>query len=114
MEVQYKVSNVCTIKIAGDGQKDIFKELASAVEIFGQVSECGACGSQAVPRVRIVEDNHFHEAACTNSKCRAVLAFGAHKKNGSLFPKRKDADGNWLPSNGWTIFKPDAKKNGSA
>lgn len=109
MKIQYKVNDSCTIEVEGDTQKDVFKELASSVEIFGQISECGKCQSVAVPRVRIVEDNAYHEAACTNIKCRCVLAFGQAKKGGGLFPKRKDNDGKYLENNGWVAW--DGKKS---
>ena len=41
--------------------------------------------------------------------CGAKLAFGANKKGGGLFPKRKDADGNWLPDGGWQKWNPKTK-----
>ena len=41
--------------------------------------------------------------------CGAVLGFGQHKKGGTLFPKRKDADGNWLENRGWYKYKPPKK-----
>ena len=35
-----------------------------------------------------------------------TLKFGQTKKDGSLFPRRKDADGNWLDDGGWTKYNP--------
>ena len=41
--------------------------------------------------------------------CGARLAFGSHKKGGGMFPKRKDADGNYLPDRGWQKWNPKTK-----
>ena len=39
-----------------------------------------------------------------------TLKFGKTKKDGSLFPRRKDTDGNWLSDGGWTKYDPNAPK----
>lgn len=99
MKINYKVNDRLVFEIEGAGQKEIFKELAIIQEIFGE-SHCGLCDKSNLKFiVRNVEGNDYYELRC--SDCGATLAFGQHKKGGTLFPKRKDDDGNWLPNKGW-------------
>ncbi len=78
---------------------EIFKDLAAIQEIFGEEA-CGVCGSKNIKFiVRNIENNDYFELRC--SDCGAILAFGQHKKGGTLFPKRKDDDGHYLPNKGW-------------
>jgi len=42
-------------------------------------------------------------------ECSAKLGLGVHKKGGGLFPKRKDADGKYLPDNGWQRWNHKTK-----
>ena len=98
MKVNYKVNDNLTFEIEGEGEKEIFRELASIQEIFGE-HKCGMCGSTNLRFVsRVVDDNEYFELRCKD--CGAILAFGQHKKGGTLFPKRKDKDGVRLPNNG--------------
>jgi len=101
--IAYKINDQITITEEADTQADAFKVVSAIHEVFG-VSECGACKSTVYPRVRVVEGNSFHEMVCTNTKCRAVLAYGQAKKGGGLFPKRKDKDGAWLTNNGFVKY----------
>jgi hypothetical protein len=99
MKLHYKANDRLTFEIDGEGEKEIFRELAAIQEIFGE-TKCGMCGSTNLRFVsRIVDDNEYFELRCKD--CGAVLAFGQHKKGGTLFPKRKDKEGNRLPNNGW-------------
>ena len=59
--------------------------------------------------VRNVDGNDYYELRCND--CGAVLAFGQHKKGGTLFPKRKDDEGNYLPNKGWHKWSPEAKES---
>jgi len=100
---------VANVVVAGKNQKELFESLASAAEVFGETN-CGKCnGTDLRYVVREVEDNKFYELRCSNSKCKAKLAFGAHKKGDTLFPKRKDKEGNYLGKNGWVIYDPETK-----
>ena len=95
-------SNVI-IEVEGVSPKDVFGQMAAAAEVLGN-NTCGACDSKAVaPTVRVVESNSYYAMKCTG--CGSELSFGQKKADGSLFPKRKDKDGNWLPGNGWVKFK---------
>ena len=86
-----------TIEAEGDC-KQVFSELASAAEIFGQ-SACNACGSEKVaPVAREVDGNHYFEMRCNS--CGCALSFGQKKQDGTLFPRRKKNEA-WLPNRGW-------------
>ena len=99
MKLRYKVGEKLEFELEGAGQKEIFKELTAIQEIFGE-DACGVCGSKNIKFiVRNIENNDYFELRC--SDCGAILAFGQHKKGGTLFPKRKDEDGHYLPNKGW-------------
>lgn len=104
MKLNYKVSNKLSFELEGEGQKEIFKELSAIQEIFGEES-CGLCKSHNLRYVvRNVDDNDYYELRCAD--CGAILAFGQHKKGGTLFPRRKDDNGKWLPNRGWHKYTP--------
>ena len=99
MKVKYKIGDKLEFELDGAGQKELFKELAAIQEIFGEES-CGLCGSKNLKFiVRNVDGNDYFELRCHD--CGAILAFGQHKKGGTLFPRRKDESNNWLPNRGW-------------
>ena len=104
MKAKYKVGDRLEFELEGSGQKELFKEISSIQEIFGE-NACGLCQSDDLRFVvRNVEDNDYFEIRC--NKCGAILSYGQHKKGGTLFPKRKDDDGNWSKSNGWHKYTP--------
>ena len=108
MKAKYKVGDKLEFELDGAGQKELFKEIASVQEIFGE-AKCGICGSENIKFVvRVVEDNEYYELRCLD--CGAVLSYGQHKKGGTLFPKRKDADGNYTKNNGWYKYSANSKK----
>jgi hypothetical protein len=99
MKVTYKANDKLSFELEAAGQKEIFKELALIQEIFSE-DKCGLCKTTNLKSiVRNVEGNDYYELRCMD--CGAVLSFGQHKKGGTLFPKRKDDENNWLPNNGW-------------
>ena len=100
-----------SIQVEGEKQKDVFRELAQAQEVF-QHEACGKCkGTELRFVVRNVKDNDFYEIHCRDRGCRARLAFGQHKgQEGTLYPKRKDVDGEWLPDNGWMKYNAQTGK----
>ena len=110
MKVTYTTKNErLTTEIEGDSPRDIFASIAKFQEVFEETT-CGKCGSENLRFVvRNVDDNFYFEIRCMD--CGARLAFGSHKKGGGLFPKRKDAEGNWLPDNGWVKWNPKTEKN---
>lgn len=99
MKVKFKPSAKLEFELEGAGQKELFKELATVQEIFSE-EKCGACKKDNIKFVvRNVEDNDYYEMRCLS--CGAALSFGQHKKGGTLFPKRKDENSNWLDNGGW-------------
>jgi len=99
MKVTYKANDKLSFELEAAGQKEIFKELALIQEIFSE-DKCGLCKATNLKSiVRSVEGNDYYELRCMD--CGAILSFGQHKKGGTLFPKRKDDENNWLPNNGW-------------
>jgi hypothetical protein len=99
MLVKYKINDRLEFTVEGSGQKEVFKELATIQEIFGE-EKCGMCNKNSLKFVvRNVEGNDFYELRC--SDCGAILSFGQHKKGGTLFPKRKDDAGEYLQNKGW-------------
>lgn len=107
MKVKYKVGDKLEFELEGSGQKEIFKELALIQEIFAE-EKCGLCGSTNLRFVvRSVDGNDYYELRCAD--CNAVLSYGQHKKGGTLFPKRKDDDNNYLPNKGWHKWTKDNK-----
>jgi hypothetical protein len=104
MEAQYRIrGGSLTIKVEGETQRDIFRELARAAETFEAEAECGICHSPQIRfKVRTMDDNEFFELQCV---CGARFEFGQHKKGGSLFPKRRGENGP-LPNGGWAKWNP--------
>lgn len=107
MRVRHKGERI-EIEVEGKDSKEVFTQLAAATEIFGN-TVCGNCDSQrTIPIVRENAGNTFYEMRCLD--CGAVLGFGQKREGGSLFPKKRDKDGNWLSGNGWVKYrKPDAE-----
>lgn len=111
MKVNYRVNSKLSFEIEAEGQKELFKSVANVQEIFGEES-CGACKSESLRFcVRNVDSNDYYELRCLD--CGAILPFGQHKKGGTLFPKRKDENNNWLPDRGWYKWNADKKKQQS-
>lgn len=109
MKVLYTPNEKLSFELEGSGQKEIFKELALIEEIFAE-NKCGVCNKTNIRHmVRNVDDNNYYELRC--SDCGAMLAFGQHKKGGTLFPKRKDDEGNYLPNKGWYKWSPENSKS---
>lgn len=107
MKAVYKVDERLTFELEATDQKGIFAELSSIQEIFGE-SQCGKCNSHDLKFVvREVDDNKYYEIRC--KKCGAKFSFGQAKKGGTLFPKKKDADGKWFNSGGWLKWNSETK-----
>jgi hypothetical protein len=110
MKVTYTANDKLSFELEAAGQKEIFKELALIQEIFSE-DKCGLCKSTNLKFiVRNVEGNDYYELRCVD--CGAVLSFGQHKKGGTLFPKRKDDENNWLPNNGWHKWQKNQGEKG--
>lgn len=101
--------NNMSVEVEADTPVDAFTALSVVDEIFSN-TVCGACGSEGAKfSVRTNDAGDFFEMKCDNTKCRAKLAFGKHKgKGGGLFPKRRSEDKQWLPNNGWVVYRPES------
>lgn len=112
MKAHYRTKNGrITFEIQGEQTKDLFTSIAAVQEVFESDQKCGVCGGEEIRfSVRHVDDYDFYELRCTAPGCFAKLSFGQAKKGGGLFPKRKDAEGNWLEHRGWEKYvKPEQK-----
>lgn len=110
-------SSTCDIEAEGDTHQDIFRRLSQLQEVFSEES-CGCCGSTLTryrhrqtpdPKPGSKKVFDYYERVCQKIGCRARLAYGQHGSGETLFPKRKDSDGNWLPNNGWERFKKEGE-----
>lgn len=107
MKITYKSKNGrLSVELEGK-QKDVFQDVSSFQEIF-EHDQCGSCGTDNIRFVvRNVDDNDFYEIQCQDRSCRARLALGQHKgEKGTLFPRLKSPEGDWLENNGWTKWVP--------
>ena len=110
MKVTYKTGKF-TIEAEGS-TTEVFEQLAAFDSVFGNCVN-KANGSENIGfRHREVDGNHYYEMY--DKDTFHVLKFGKTKKDGSLFPRRKDADGNWLDNGGWNKFDPNAPQVKSA
>jgi len=99
MKATFYATDNLKFEVEGKEQVDIFEQIASIQEVFAHTT-CGACGAEAIFRVREdKEENKYYEMYCP--ECRAKLAFGQNKKGGTIYPKRKDKEGNYIKNNGW-------------
>jgi len=94
-----------TFEIEEEEQKPLFRGLAEVQEVFGAETACGLCNSTDIRfRVRKIDENEYFEIRCGH--CDAQFGFGQHKNGKTLFPRRQDKDGNYLPNRGWYKWKP--------
>lgn len=106
MQVTYQSKNGLTATFEGE-EKEVFKGLAHFQEIFDHVCVVGKETATDVKFVvRTVDDVEYYELRVVSGPLKGYkFEFGQNKKGGTLFPKRKDKDGNWLENNGWTKWE---------
>jgi ribosomal protein L40E len=98
-----------TIECEGKDAKECFVNMAGALDVFGE-SNCGACGSTDLrEQVRENGGHTFYEKRCM--ECGATLSYGQRKSDGSMYPRRKDRDGNWMENRGWSLYKPQSQQS---
>lgn len=108
-------TNSFVAEFEGEGHSSIWKQVAAFQEVFTQHT-CGKCSSKDVRFcVRKATDASgkkeylYHELRC--QACKAKKAYGViDDGQGSLFPKMKDEDGNWLKDNGWVKYNKETGK----
>jgi hypothetical protein len=119
MKANYKVRGNLIVEVAAETQRDLFHELSSAFEVFGE-KKCGLCGSaEIVPVHRTVVQNRkvyeYAEWSCLG--CQARLSLGATMDGGRLFPHRKlnragkpDREhGTFGKHGGWTKYRGEVE-----
>jgi hypothetical protein len=124
MKATFQVRSDLCVEVEAETQKDLFRELAAAAEIFGE-RQCGLCSSaNIVPIFRTVTQGkktfEYPEWAC--QACGAKLAMGSMMEGGRLFPHRKlDASGKpdrehgtTGQHHGWTQYRGDGKDSAAA
>lgn len=105
MKVRYQFKSGIWLEWETDNLKTLFETMADWSELL-DIDVCGKCGKKNLQfTVRNVQDNNFYELRCKD--CRARLSFGLKKDGKTVFARRKDNGGNWLPDNGW--MKWDSK-----
>lgn len=114
MQIERRLNATTVVRVTGETEKDVFEALIAAEQVFGE-QVCGACKTAGAKlRKKQVREYTFYEAVCQNQNCKAVLTFFCGK-DGKMFPNRKDKNKEWLPNNGWVIFKPTGTSaNGAA
>jgi hypothetical protein len=121
MKIKWSPREGIELEFEATSQVDAIEQMGKHSEIFG-IKKCGACQSTDIRfQARTVtkqvgkkmETYPYHELVCNNPSCRARLSFGKFQDDpGSVFPKRKDADGNYLENGGWVKFrKEDTSKD---
>jgi len=115
MELTYTTRDGRMTATFSGTQSEIWEQIAHFQEVFetGPATKGGESDDNVRFVVREVDDNKYYELRYAGSNPKLFgtkKAFGQHKKGGGLFPKNKDADGNWLPDNGWTKWNPETKK----
>ncbi len=128
MELQKKINKSVIVKVEGDQTKDVFKDMAAAEEVFGEVAS-GLCGCENIRMVvrKNKDEEDFYEYQCQGReegrRCGAYLALGQNKKGGGLFPIRALIDttggpehgkpdrerGKFGPHNGWSRYRGEPK-----
>ena len=102
--IRYNTGTGYQIEVAADDVRSAVKSMAELQEFFGQ-TECGKChAKQLLAFHRQDKDgNDYYSLSC--AACGAKLDFGQHRTGGTLFVRRKDREGNWLPDNGWLVWQ---------
>jgi hypothetical protein len=114
MKISFRVRPELLIEIEERNQKDVFKALAEAQEVFGEKC-CDKCKSNDIKFVvrENKDEDKFYELVC--QKCGARLSFGCHKKGDTLFPKRReegeDGKTKWLNNKGWLKWNKEKGVN---
>jgi len=108
MKVHYQVNPKMNVELEATKIVDVFEKLHNFQEVFGE-TKCGKCQSENLKYVvRTVDGNKYYELQCIT--CQAKLQFGVHKVGGSIFPKRKDNQGNWLNNRGWVKWNKNTQQ----
>ena len=108
MKVKYWSPNKRLCLEAEGDVKEIFKQLALFEEVFCRSTNHKNEKSDELSfSVREHDGNDFFEIKDEDGW---AFGFGQTKVGQKLFPRKKDANGEWLPDNGWSKYDPNAPK----
>lgn len=97
-------------ELEGETPKELFQDLAEVQSVFEADKACGKCNNTNLQfRVRTTQDGTFYEMLCM--ACTAALTFG-QRRDGGLYPKRKDSEGMTLANRGWKTWGKAAEADG--
>lgn len=133
LTVEKRINDSTTVVAQGETQLDVFNQLASMQEVFGE-RECAKCGDPYIQyrtrkaskgKGKSAKEFYYPELVCTNPKCRAKLSYG-QAEGGLIFPIRyeretneddvtvyvKDENGRNIPKGkwGWVIYNKETGK----
>lgn len=113
MELNYRTANGrMTFRLTAETPKEIFQQIAGVQDTFEAETSCGVCFCEDIRfQRRLAGDKDqydYFELVCKNPECRAKFSFGQSTDKKTLFPKRKDAEGNWMPNRGWEKYVKEA------
>lgn len=101
------------VEVEVKGIRELFEVFSNISEVLHAAEKCEACKQKNTRLNYRLYDNKrpYFEAICLNPNCKAKLNFGKHENGVTLFPSRKDADGNKIPNFGWDIYQRDGENN---
>lgn len=117
LEVQKSIGNV-SIRVSGESSLEVFKLLAQAHSVFGNIV-CGLCGSSdTAPTVRRVKldsrEFDVYEIRCLKPDCGGVLKLGLYSDGSGLFSRQyvELADGSRdYSTRGWQKWQREKPPN---
>ena len=114
LTISKQFDNGFTLAAQGETVQDAIQAFTdSCAAEWLQEPKCGVCGgTNIVPHCRSVPDPTdkkgkstfwYPEMKCLRPGCWATLELG-QRKDGGLYPKRKDKEGAFIPNSGWKKF----------
>ena len=126
MQVTYTTADGrMSVTVEGRDQVSVFQQIASFQEIFETPTRNIVINGEEVDskdvRLQVRKNNdgdEFYELVYAGPNKNLMgykFEFGCTKDpKGGLFPKRKDAEGNWKDNNGWTKWQGNKETTSEA
>ena len=116
MKAEYRVNGSIVFTVEATHLTEVFQQMAELDGIFHDAETCGRCQNDRIGfQVRHPQGHDYYELVCRNPECRARFSLGQLKDTTAtvdLYPKRKDADGNWKQNRGWEKYDPNSSSTG--
>lgn len=104
-------TSVADFEFDSDQATDIFEQIATVQEVFGDLRFTSKDGKFTTDNVKLVvrsdnDDNKYYEAVVMEpgAYMYAKKKFGCHKKGGGLFPKKSEGHKSY-----WTKYNRDTQ-----